>query len=231
MAMVHAGGNEALVDDDPEAKYLANWTPTSSGGRDKPLIVVENALMDNTRSPESSYLGDEDCILSLYTMSTHAICGNHFGGWDGPMNKGTSDAAAIVAGIAAYYMADPTRREELRTGRVSDFGMRVKEMLRQIARDNKGLAGIDGVPLASIGELVPCPTADQNGRPPVPGDVGDWNGQAVLEWEHVTEDTDVIYTPPRVSLNFFLFFISEPRVKSLLTVRSNSPNAGICSES
>jgi hypothetical protein len=238
VATVNAAGNDALGDpeltleENERKRYLHFWSPTSAGGRDEPLIVVGNARMDNTRSPESTYLGDEGGILSLYAVGSHAICGTYDGGWYGPTDRGTSGAAAIVTGMAAYYMADPKRQDELRTGSMATFGMRVKEMLRQTARDNKGLAGINGVPLASLGELVPCPIADQNGRPPVPGDVGDWNGQAVLEWEHVTENTDVIYMPPRVSLNFFFsLFISEPEVNSLLTVRLNSPNAGICSES
>jgi hypothetical protein len=84
-----------------------------------------------------------------------AVCGTYDGLWEGPKGIGTSAAAAITSGMAAYYITDPRRQLELVRDEDASFAMKVEALLRRMATENEGEALFDDAPLASLGELGP----------------------------------------------------------------------------
>ncbi|RAH81716.1 hypothetical protein BO86DRAFT_399552 [Aspergillus japonicus CBS 114.51] len=178
IAVVCSAGNDAAQQRDPAQLDLNYLYPRGKGGADTPLIVVGNALFDNSRNPNSQFRdNDQRGILTLYNVGTNVDCAtvgyNDQGVDTSQLNvyavepAGTSQATAITAGMIAYYLSQPDLRAQFMANGLGSMSKAIKTYLQNTANQYKLDAGLtDGIPRAALGDVVPC-TRGTAGRPAI----------------------------------------------------------------
>lgn len=174
--MICSAGNDATQQREPAQLDLNYLYPRGKGGADTPLIVVGNALFDNSRNPTSQFRDEEQRgILTLYNIGTNVDCAtvgyNDQGVDTAQLNvyavepAGTSQATAITAGMVAYYLSQPDLRAQFMANGLGSMSQAIKTYLLNTANQYKLDAGLtDGIPRAALGDVVPC-TGGTAGRP------------------------------------------------------------------
>ncbi|PYI31449.1 hypothetical protein BP00DRAFT_474956 [Aspergillus indologenus CBS 114.80] len=178
IAVVCSAGNDAAQQRDPAQLDLNYLYPRGKGGADTPLIVVGNALFDNSRNPNSQFRdNDQRGILTLYNVGTNVDCAtvgyNDQGVDTFQLNvyavepAGTSQATAITAGMIAYYLSQPDLRAQFMANGLGSMSKAIKTYLQNTANQYKLDAGLtDGIPRAALGDVVPC-SGGTAGRPAI----------------------------------------------------------------
>ncbi|RAK74413.1 uncharacterized protein BO72DRAFT_515847 [Aspergillus fijiensis CBS 313.89] len=176
VAVICSAGNDATQQREPAQLDLNYLYPRGKGGADTPLIVVGNALFDNSRNPTSQSRDEEQRgILTLYNIGTNVDCAtvgyNDQGVDTSQLNvyavepAGTSQATAITAGMVAYYLSQPDLRTQFMANGLGSMSQAIKTYLLNTANQYKLDAGLtDGIPRAALGDVVPC-TGGTAGRP------------------------------------------------------------------
>ncbi|KAH7324125.1 peptidase S8/S53 domain-containing protein [Stachybotrys elegans] len=144
---------------------MGTQCPTAAGGRDTGLIVVGNANMEGRNAGSSERDSSGNGILTLYAMG-HDVCGAEPYYSEGCLVKsGASPATAQVAGLAAYYLADPQARTDIfgspDPGENSwpQVSLMMKRYLENIGTRAKGTAWARGIPRAALDEQLACQVA------------------------------------------------------------------------
>ncbi|KAF2807844.1 subtilisin-like protein [Mytilinidion resinicola] len=182
---------------DANVQRLDFQTPRSNGGSGTPLIVVGNSQPDGTPNAKSQTSDpDGKGILSIYNLGTNVQCAfkttNNAWGRD---PDGTSQATAITAGMIAYFLSNADLQKEWANTGVSNLPMAAKNYLLDLGKQQKGRSWTDGIPRASIGDMVPCQNGVAGPVPipnfQVPGDGTD----LTLQTTPVTNGQTVVFNP------------------------------------